>query len=1440
MLPAFFRSLVVALTFAAAQAADYSAAGFIEQNIGSGWNQPVGIAFHEGVPDHGYVWERTGKVWIIENGQKSAQPLIDISDEVGAWRDYGLLGLALHPNFSQNGYIYLFYVVDRYHLLNAGQPNYDPGANDYLKATIGRITRYTVRASDGFHSIDPASRKVLVGETISTGFPILYQSHGTGQLAFGADGTLLASCGESASYEYNLDEGGPASVTNSSAGVADGIIRPNEDCGTFRAQLVDSLSGKIVRLDPETGNGVPSNPFYDAANPRAARSRVWTLGLRNPFRICVRPETGSHDPADANPGVIVVGDVGWDARESYFVIDGPRQNCGWPIYEGLEKSRYDTLDTPNKDAPNPLGGFFRFKDLLVEDTLGTPSWPNPSNPSQQVPASVPHFTHHRPIIDAGRQSDAILGPVRTPIFSGNNAAFVDIGAANSPITPPHTNGRQFLGLCAIGGVFYHGPDFPASYAGKYFFADFGDNWIRTMTFDANHRPTAIEDFAIHAEGPVFLTTHPTQGSIYYVAFTANAGAGAVRQIVYAPGGNRPPVAAASADVTVGTSPLAVHFSSGGSSDPDGQPLTYLWDFGDGTTSTQANPTKTFTATGTKKYQVWLTVKDAGGAEVTAKVDVFVNHSLPEVTIVSPVDGGKYPIDAEKNFALLRKVVEVPGHPTTTQWQVFLHHNTHEHPEVPVVAASTSVPISPIHSTEETFYFRIVCTVTDDLGATVTRQTQIFPNMTNVAPQIAWGASGVSVLASSSPQLFNSLGTISDADSTTFDFGSLSATIQNGVAGDAVGIVPEGNGTGQVNVSGTDVLYEGVTTGTFATNNAQLTVTFNSVATPAAAQAIFRRLGAACQEAQLGTPRTIVVQIADGDGGTAQTDGLPLNALPSVPPTVSLTAPAEGATYSAPASVALTADANDTDGSIAKVEFFNGSTLLGEATSAPFSFAWIDVPAGNYTLTARATDDVGSSTESAPVRIVVNHDSTLPAVWHAGDIGAVAAGGMSTYADGAYTLTASGAGITSLKDEFHFLSQPWTGDGEIIAHVASVEALSVKSFGGIMFRERMSTSSRFALLKVTAGQGAVFQYRSQNTLPAGARAPLAVTAPRWLRLVRHGLRCTAYTSTDGVQWQQLGTAALPMAKALNVGLVASSALDGQTAQAVFDHVTVRSLTSPAPPTVTITSPAHGAAFTTPVTVAIDARASDPDGGIARVELFSGTKKLAIDTLAPFAFAWPGVKAGSYSLTARAFDFAGLKTTSIPVTINVATAASTLTAPWASLDMGATRQPGAATENAGATTLMSLGLGLGAKSDQGRFVYRQINGDSTVIARLASLADTAPGAHAGISFRETLGATARNVTLVVTNEQGAALRSRATVGTASSILAKPGIAAPQWLKLVRRKAVISAFVSTDGTTWTSVGKRSVAMAAKGYVALFVGAADLTEEATAVFDNISVTRP
>src|SRR5690606_21255941 len=83
-----------------------------------------------------------------------------------------------------------------------------------------------------------------------------------------------------------------------------------------------------------------------------------------------------------------------------------------------------------------------------------------------------------------------------------------------------------------------------------------------------------------------------------------------------------------------------------------------------------------------------------------------------------------------------------------------------------------------------------------------------------------------------------------------------------------------------------------------------------------------------------------------------------------PPTVSLTAPANNTTYTAPASISITASASDADGTIAEVAFYNGSTLLGTATTSPYTYNWTGVTAGTYTLTARATDNSGAITTSA--------------------------------------------------------------------------------------------------------------------------------------------------------------------------------------------------------------------------------------------------------------------------------------------------------------------------------------------------------------------------------------------------------------------------------------------------------------------------------------------
>jgi hypothetical protein len=122
------------------------------------------------------------------------------------------------------------------------------------------------------------------------------------------------------------------------------------------------------------------------------------------------------------------------------------------------------------------------------------------------------------------------------------------------------------------------------------------------------------------------------------------------------------------------------------------------------------------------------------------------------------------------------------------------------------------------------------------------------------------------------------------------------------------------------------------------------------------------------DANIAPPGFYMLFIIDANGvpSVASIVSVQANSLP----TVTLTQPADGATFPSPATVDLAATASDADGTVTNVEFFNGTTKLGQDTTAPFGFTWSGVTAGTYTLTARATDDRGGARTSAAVTITV--------------------------------------------------------------------------------------------------------------------------------------------------------------------------------------------------------------------------------------------------------------------------------------------------------------------------------------------------------------------------------------------------------------------------------------------------------------------------------------
>ncbi|MDQ3289939.1 MAG: PKD domain-containing protein, partial [Bacteroidota bacterium] len=434
-----------------------------------------------------------------------------------------------------------------------------------------------------------------------------------------------------------------------------------------------------------------------------------------------------------NPGVLYLGDVGYTTYEELNVVTRPGMNFGWPIFEGLTaNSGYTNKKVYNYYAPNPQYGingctqqYFYFQDLIKQETsTGTASFSNPCNTSQGIPNSVTTFVHSRPVID---WQHGTVGPSRTGTFNGQTASVINIGASGSPVSGP-----QFGGNAAIAGVFYTHSDFPSQYRNTCFFGDYAGNWIRSIAMDGSNKPVAVNNFASGGSVVVSMAIHPTQTGIYYINYPSE-----IKKISYN-STNSPPTAVASADKTFGSSPLTVQFTGNKSTDPEGQALAYAWDFGDGSTSNEANPSHTFTSSTSAKFTVTLTVTDNKGAtDKTTLVISLGNNTPPSVTITSPAANTLYPLTKETVYNL-RATVTDQNHSNsqlTYKWQTILHHQDHEHAEPFDNSPETTTTISPVGCDGETYYYRIVLIVTDPEGLSGQDEVRIYPDCNSTTQRV---------------------------------------------------------------------------------------------------------------------------------------------------------------------------------------------------------------------------------------------------------------------------------------------------------------------------------------------------------------------------------------------------------------------------------------------------------------------------------------------------------------------------------------------------------------------------------------------------------------------------------------------------------------------------------------------------------------------------------
>jgi glucose/arabinose dehydrogenase len=264
-----FTLLLCAVSLNAPRAA--LAADLAVQPFASGLDQPVGVVHAGDGSGRLFIVEQTGDIEVFSAAGTHLGKFIDLTSLISTGFERGLLGLAFHPDYETNGYLFVFYT-------NA--------AGDL------RIARYTVSA-------DPNVADETTAQTILTIPHPGYANHNGGQLNFGPDGYLYIATG---------DGGG--------SGDPDG-----------NGQDEDQLLGKILRIDVDSASPYASPPTNPLFGPTPGRDEIWATGLRNPWRVTFDRLTGDLFIAD-------VGQGSWEEVNVQPAGSTSLVNYGWNIMEG--------------------------------------------------------------------------------------------------------------------------------------------------------------------------------------------------------------------------------------------------------------------------------------------------------------------------------------------------------------------------------------------------------------------------------------------------------------------------------------------------------------------------------------------------------------------------------------------------------------------------------------------------------------------------------------------------------------------------------------------------------------------------------------------------------------------------------------------------------------------------------------------------------------------------------------------------------------------------------------------------------------------------------------------------------------------------------------------------------------------------------------------------